>query len=105
MGGKQPAPHATPVSIDAVIEECFVSRANFYLGLWAGRQIGIADALLHDYARSVAAAEYDEPGSEDVIRKLMRDFAANGVAVAREEIEHQLYRSRAVAARQFASSD
>jgi hypothetical protein len=105
MGRKQPAPHAAPVSIDAVIEECLVSRGNFYLGLWAGRQIGIADALLHDYARSVAAAEYEEPGSEDVFRKLLRDFAANGVAVSRDEIEHQLYRSRAVAARQFAASD
>ena len=105
MGREQHAPHAAPLSIDAVIEECLVSRGNFYLGLWAGRQIGIAEALLHDYARSVVAAEYEEPGSEDVFRKLMRDFAANGVTVTREEIEHQLYRSRAVAARQFATSD
>jgi hypothetical protein len=105
MGRKQPDPHVAPVSIDTVIEECFVSRGNFYLGLWAGRQIGIAEALLHDYARSVVAAEYEESGSEDVLRKVMHDFAANGVAVTRDEIEHQLYRSRAVAARQFASSD
>jgi len=105
MGGKHYAPHTTPVSIDAVIEECLVSRGNFYLGLWAGRQLGVAEALLHDYARSVAAAEYEEPGAEDVFRKLMRDFAANGVAVTRDEIEYQLYRSRAVAARQFAASD
>jgi hypothetical protein len=105
MGRKQPAPHAAPVSIDTVIEECLVSRGNFYLGLWAGRQIGIAEGLLHDYARSVAAAEYEEPGSEDVFRKLLLDFAANGVAVTRDEIERQLYRSRAVAARQFAASD
>jgi len=99
MGGKHYAPHTTPVSIDAVIEECLVSRGNFYLGLWAGRQLGVAEALLHDYARSVAAAEYEEPGAEDVFRKLMR------VAVTRDEIEDQLYRSRAIAARQFAASD
>jgi hypothetical protein len=105
MEGKQPAPHAAPVSIDAVIEECLVSRGNFYLGLWAGRQIGIAEALLHDYARSVVAAEYEESGSEDVFRKVLLDFAANGVAVTRDEIERQLYRSCAVAARQFAASD
>jgi len=105
MAGNQHASHTAPTSIDTVIEECIVSRGNFYLGLWAGRQIGVAEALLHDYARSVAAAEYDEPGSEDVFRKLMHDFAANGVAVTRDEIEHQLYRSRAIAARQFATSD
>lgn len=105
MAGNQHAPHFAPASIDTVIEECPLSRGNFYLGLWAGRQIGVAEALLHDYARSVAAAEYDEPGSEDVFRKLMRDFAAYGVAVTRDDIEHQLYRSRAIAARQFAASD
>ena len=105
MEGNRHAPHTAPTSIDMVIEECVVSRGNFYLGLWAGRQIGVAEALLHDYARTVAAAEYDEPGSEDVFRKLMHDFAAHGVAVARDEIEHQLFRSRAVAARQFAASD
>ena len=97
--------HAAPVSIDAAIEECFVSRGNFYLGLWAGRQIGIPETRLGDYARSVVAADYEEPGPEDVIRKLASDFADNGVALTRDEIERQLCRTRAIAARQFAASD
>jgi hypothetical protein len=105
MGENRHASHNAATSIDTVIEQCIVSRGNFYLGLWAGRQIGVAETLLHDYARSVAAAEYDEPGSEDVFRKLMRDFAAHGVAVTRDDIEHQLYRARTIAARQFAASD
>jgi len=97
--------HPTPESIDAVIEECFVSRGNFYLGLWAARQIGLPETLLGDYARSVVAADYEEPGHEDVIRKLAQDFAASGLALTRDEIERQLRRARAIAARQFAASD
>jgi hypothetical protein len=39
-----------------------------------------------------------------VIRKLARDFAANNLVVTREEVELQLCRTRAIAARQFAVS-
>ena len=97
-------PHVTPVCIDTAIEECIVSRRNFYLGLWAGRQLGIAEERLGEYAHSVVAADYEEPGPEDVIRKLARDFAANNLVVTREEVELQLCRTRAIAARQFAVS-
>jgi hypothetical protein len=103
--GNQHHPHTGLESIDRAIQECFVSRGNFYLGLWAGRQMGIAEMMLGDYARGVVAADYEEPGHEDVIRKLARDFDAKGLIVNRDEIERQLSRMRAVAARQFARSD
>jgi hypothetical protein len=103
--GKQHHPHAAPAAIDTASQECFVSRGNFYLGLWAGRQMGIGKTLLADYAHGVVAADYEEPGYEDVIRKLARDFQAKGLVVSRDEIEQQLCRMRAVAARQFAMSD
>jgi predicted tellurium resistance membrane protein TerC len=102
MGGNE---HVTPLSIDTAIEECVVSRRNFYLGLWAGRQLGIAEELLREYAHSVVAADYEEPGHEDVVRKLAHDFAANDQVLTREEVERQLCRTQAIAARQFAVSD
>ena len=82
-----------------------MSRRNFYLGLWAGRQIGVPEALLRSYAHSVVAADYEEPGHEDVIRKVVSDFAANGLVVTRDEIKRQLHRTQAIAARQFSMSD
>jgi len=105
MGRNGHRPPITPLSIDTAIEERIVSRGNFYLGLWAGRQLGIAEKWLQEYARSVVAADYEEPGHEDVIRKLVRDFAANNQVLAREEVERHLCRTRAIAARQFAVSD
>jgi hypothetical protein len=104
MEGNEHRPHVTPVCIDTAIEERIVSRRNFYLGLWAGRTLGIAEEQLREYAHSVVAADYEEPGQEDVIRKLARDFAANNLVVTREEVELQLCRTRAIAARQFAVS-
>jgi len=105
MGSDEHRPHVAPRSIDAVIEECIVSRRNFYLGLWAGRQLGITDGRLRDYACSVVASDYEQPGHEDVIRKLARDFAASGLAFPRDEVERQLWRAWTLAVWQFAESD
>ena len=105
MGGNEHRPHVAPHSIDMAIEECIVARRNFYLGLWAGRQLGIDEEQLPEYARSVVAADYEEPGPEDIIRKLARDFAANGLVLTRDEVERQICRTAAIAARQFAVSD
>jgi hypothetical protein len=105
MGSNEHRPHVAPPSIDAAIEECIVSRRNFYLGLWAGRQLGIREELLRDYARSVAAADYEQPGYEDIFRKLARDFAATGLLFPRGEVERQLGRAWTIAVWQFAQSD
>jgi hypothetical protein len=105
MGDTRHRPHVAPLSIDTAIEECVVSRRNFYLGLWAGRQLGIPAELLRSYACSVAAADYEQPGCEDVLRKLARDFTATGLVFPGEEVEHQLRRAWATAVWQFAESD
>jgi len=105
MGIRPHQGQSSAFSIDDAIEECLVSRRNFYLGLWAGRQLGLSQGELHDYARSVVAADFEEPGDEDVIRKLVRDFDSSGCAVTREEIERQLCRTQAIAVRQLLMSD
>jgi hypothetical protein len=56
------------------------ARRNKLLGLWAAEQMGIsADAAL-EYARTVVRADLEEPGHEDVVRKVRKDFDAKGVA-------------------------
>ena len=105
MGIKRHDRQASAFSIDDAIEECAVSRRNFYLGLWAGRQFGLSKSALYDYACSVVKADYEEPGHDDVIRKLARDFALNHCTMASEEIERQLCRTQAIVTRQFSMSD
>jgi hypothetical protein len=98
-------PHVALRSIDAAIEDCIVSRRNFYLGLWVARQLGIIDGLHRDYARGVVASDYEQPGYEDVLRKLARDFAECGLAFPREEVERQLQHAWTIAFWHFAESD
>ncbi len=105
MGGNSHRSHVAPVSVDRAIEECIVPRRNFYLGLWAGRQLGITQELLRDYACSVVVADFEEPGYEDLFRKLARDFSLIGLDFPRDELERQLRRAWTTAVWQFAESD
>ncbi len=88
---------------DPAIMTSVASRRDFYLGLWAGRQFGLSDTALHDYARSIVEADKIASEPETLIQKLEHDFAIRGCPVEREEIIHQLHRTQAVAHRQFIS--
>lgn len=105
MSPKKASAAASAVTIDEAIEDCVLTRRDFYLGLWAGRKFGLSDAALQNYARSIVEADYQAPGSEALIQKLERDFADRGCVVTREEIERELHRLEADANRQFMVSD
>jgi hypothetical protein len=48
-------------------------------GLWAAERLGLSGAAAEEFARSVVATDFDEPGDEDVIRRLNTELAAVGV--------------------------
>lgn len=51
-------------------------------GLWAAERLGLAGDAAEEFARSVVATDFDEPGDEDVIRRLNAELAASGVSEA-----------------------
>lgn len=57
-------------------------RRNKLLGLWAAEQMGIGGEEAEAYAKTVVEADFDEPGHEDVVRKVMGDFQAKDVDVS-----------------------
>jgi hypothetical protein len=57
-----------------------VARRNKLLGLWAAEQMGISGDEAEEYAKGVVRADFEEPGHEDVVRKVQRDFQAKNVA-------------------------
>jgi len=65
------------------------ARRNKLFGLWAAEKLGISGAEADEYARAVVKADFEEPGDEDVIRKVRRDFEAKGV----DQSDHQLHRT------------
>ncbi|WP_075292628.1 DUF1476 domain-containing protein [Pararhizobium arenae] len=64
------------------------ARRNKLIGLWAAGLLGKQDP--EAYAREVVAADFEEAGHEDVVRKLRADFDAAGVAQTDEQIRHKM---------------
>lgn len=55
------------------------ARRNKLLGLWAGEQMGLDADAAAAYAKEVVQADFDEPGDDDVLRKVLADLQAKGV--------------------------
>jgi hypothetical protein len=70
------------------------------MGLWAGKLFGFSGNELQAYAFSVVEADYEEAGYDDVMPKLVRDFSVRCSEMRRMDIERELCRTYAVAARQ-----
>jgi len=65
------------------------SRRNRALGQWAAEKLGKSGADVDAYVASVIAADFQEQGDDDVVRKIMADFQAAGV----QQSEHQVRRT------------
>jgi hypothetical protein len=65
------------------------ARRNKLLGLWAAELLGKSGDEADAYAKEVIAADFEEPGDEDVFRKVRGDFDAAGV----EQSDHQIRRT------------
>ena len=65
------------------------ARRNKLLGLWAAEKLGYEGDEAEEYAKSVVKADFEEPGDEDVFRKVRQDFDANNV----DQSDHQIRRT------------
>ena len=77
------------------------SRRNKLTGLWAAEKMGMTGADADAYAKTVVIADLEEPGDEDVIRKVMGDFAEHGADVSEDDLRAELVRQMAVASDQL----
>ncbi len=55
------------------------ARRNKLLGLWAAEQLGKSADEAAAYAKEVVAADFEEAGDADVLRKVVADLAAKGI--------------------------
>ena len=79
------------------------ARRNRLLGLWAAEKLGISGDAATAYAKEVVAADFEEAGDGDVLRKVMADFAAKKVAVTEQAIRTRMSELIAVAAAEVKS--
>ena len=66
------------------------ARRNRLLGHWAGEKMGFSEAECDAYAKEVIKSDFEEPGDQDIIRKVKKDFNDSSVAITEKEIEERL---------------
>ena len=74
------------------------ARRNKLLGLWAAEKLGLSGPAADAYAKEVVAADFEEAGDGDVLRKVMADFAAKNVALTEQAIRAKMSELLGVAA-------
>jgi hypothetical protein len=65
------------------------ARRNKLLGLWAAEKMGLSGDDAKSYAGEVVKADLEEPGEEDVFRKIRGDFDAKSI----DQSDHQIRRA------------
>jgi hypothetical protein len=65
------------------------ARKNKLLGLWAASLMGKSGADAEAYAKEIVLANFEKPGENDVLHKLMKDLAAAGKPTEEHTIRRQ----------------
>jgi len=66
------------------------ARRNRLLGLWVAEKIGLTGDAATAYAKEVVAADFEEAGDDDVVRKVSKDLADKGVELTANEIRAKM---------------
>ncbi|MBT3171545.1 MAG: DUF1476 domain-containing protein [Rhodospirillaceae bacterium] len=80
-----------------------VARRNKLLGLWAADLMKITGADADAYAKQVVVSDFDEPGDDDVLRKVLGDLQAKGASQDKTSIRRQMDRLLEEAKHQLAA--
>jgi hypothetical protein len=62
------------------------ARRNKLMGLWVAERLGKTGPDAEAYAKTVVAADFEEPGDADVIRKVRQDLEGAGKTVDEAEL-------------------
>jgi hypothetical protein len=66
------------------------ARRNKLLGLWTAEKLGITGDAAAAYAKEVVAADFEQPGDNDVVHKVTRDLAAKGIAITEPQLRAKM---------------
>ena len=77
------------------------ARRNKLLGLWAAEQLGLAGVDAESYAKEVVAADFEETGDADVVRKVLGDLTEKGVTADERTVRREMDRLMQTARQQI----
>ncbi|MEM9757080.1 MAG: DUF1476 domain-containing protein [Pseudomonadota bacterium] len=85
---------------DAEMQFKAEARRNKLMGLWVAEKLGKTSEEAEAYAKEVVRADFDEPGHEDVMRKVLGDL---GDLVSEADVRAKYAELMAVAKGQLAT--
>ena len=66
------------------------ARRNKYLGEWAALKLGKSGEEVETYIQEVLKSDFQEPGDEDVFKKIKYDFESASIKIQDSEIRNQM---------------
>ena len=73
------------------------ARRNKLLGLWAAEQMGISGEGAAAYAKEVVIADFERPGDDDVLEKVLKDLTDKGLDVSERTVRKEMDRLMEIA--------
>ncbi len=73
------------------------ARRNKLLGLWAAEQMGISGEGAAAYAKEVVIADFERPGDDDVLEKVLKDLTDKGLDVSERKVRKEMDRLMEIA--------
>ena len=77
------------------------ARSNKYLGEWASSKLGKNEEEKKNYIQEIIKADMEEAGSEDVFRKVKKDFQTASISIEDSEIRDQMEKALSRANKDF----
>ena len=66
------------------------ARSNKYLGEWVSSKLGKNEEKKTNYIQEIIKSDLEEAGTEDVFRKIKKDFQAASISIEETEIRDQM---------------
>ena len=76
--------------MDEELQFKVAARSNKYLGEWVSTKLGKNEEEKKNYIQEIIKADMEEAGSEDVFRKLHKDFKTASIDIEDKEIRNQM---------------
>ena len=80
----------TKFAKDQELQFKVAARSNKYLGEWISSKLGKTEEEKQNYIQEIIKADMEEAGSEDVFRKIKKDFETNSIVIEDSEIRDQM---------------
>lgn len=66
------------------------NRRNRLLGEWAAGLLGLEGEAADEHAKAVVMSDFEAPGDDDVVAKVLKDFADAGVSIDEAELRKKM---------------